>query len=172
MTFALLIKLLARNLPRHKRVIHSGKSPSIDKGRHHRALCIGGTSDMYLVSKNLKGPGHPIHVQKRTFLGNAVSTCELSDCLNVKQAAARSFLPSFECDHILSVAFADSYFLSVTLKDESLTNLVERQLFSESQKSACLALSAKAEKENCPAVVSTLGTQLSPSGSRYVFFLY
>ena len=125
---------------------------------------------MHLVSQTLRSVTHPIHVQKITLPGNSASICELSKCLDVKKTAARSFRPSFECDHVQSVCYEESYLPNVKLRNDSLNCLVKRHLFSESRRTACIAHRSKAVSANCPVAVSSVNSQLTPAGSRYVFF--
>ena len=59
-----------------------------------------------------------------------------------------------------------------TCLDDSLDDLVKRHLFSESRRTACLALQSKATRANCPVAVSSMNSQLTPTGNtgRYVFY--
>ena len=122
------LELLSKNLARHKRTVHSKATKHINQDRHHRAVCVDASRGLYLVSQTLRGVAHPIHVQKITLPENSASICELSKCLDVKKTAARSFRPSFECDHVQSVCYAESYLPNVKLRDDSLDCLVKRHL--------------------------------------------
>ena len=158
------LELLSKNLARHKRTVHSKASKHINQDRHHRAVCVDANRGLYLVSQTFRGVAHPVHVQKITLPGNSASICELSKCLDVKKTAAQSFRPSFECDHVQSVCYAESYLPNVKLRDDSLDCLVKRHLFSESRRTACIAHRSKAVSANCPVAVSSVNSQLTPAG--------
>ena len=83
-------------------------SPSIILGTS-RTLCVDANRGLYLVSQTLRGVAHPIHVQKITLSGKSASMCELSNCIDAKRAVGQILRPSYECDHMQSVACVESY---------------------------------------------------------------
>lgn len=105
--------------------MHTKSSKVISHNRHHRVVGVDASRGVYLLSQSLRGVPHPIHVQKLTLSGNSASMCEHSNCLDGKKVAARSLMPSFECDHVQSVAYVHSFLPLLTRQDASLDDLVK-----------------------------------------------
>ena len=127
-----------KNLETHKRNIHLKNNKGISERRYHRGSCIHPENGIFLISGQLSGVQHPIHVQKCLVPGKKPAMfCEFKGCAYLKAVSSMSGQSSFECDHLLSTQFLKCS-EPVTLDPAALDHLVSTMRISESTKNYCL----------------------------------
>jgi hypothetical protein len=91
--------MLKKNLQNHINSHHLSNMKSVTREWHHGGSCI---DQVDLVSKNMSGVQHPIHVQKFIIPGRTpILFCEATKCQERAAAHGISGLGDFECDHLL-----------------------------------------------------------------------
>ena len=94
-----------------------------------------------MVRCTFSGVSLPIHCQHSTHEATAnsgVSACELDECREAARVATQSGHPAFECVHLQSIQYAQSFSQPVDLKEKTFDALVGRKLrwFKASRKQA------------------------------------
>ena len=93
---------------------------------------------MYLVSENMSGVQHPIHVQKLIIPGRTpILFCESKKCQDSFNAHGIAGIEHFECDHLLSTPFFNCM-EPIELDTCVLYDLVESLGISDERKVACI----------------------------------
>ena len=116
--------MLKKNLQKHINSQHLSNMKCVTREWHHRGSCIDQDHGLYLVSENMSGVQHPIHVQKFIIPGRTpILFCEATKCQERAAAHGISGMGNFECDHLLSTQYL--YTTPVNLDTDFLDGLVE-----------------------------------------------
>nr|XP_002732550.1 PREDICTED: uncharacterized protein LOC100376916 [Saccoglossus kowalevskii] len=133
-------RMLKKNLKRHEENIHGNSFKSLPV---LKSYSVNRENSLFAVEA---GPRNalPIHAEKELLCTNPKVFCESSTCIQAATIATRSRLPSFECQHLLSVnraiRFIEQPFL-LPVKLDELCNTYHP--FSESSRDAALTLNSR-----------------------------
>ncbi|PIK50793.1 hypothetical protein BSL78_12323 [Apostichopus japonicus] len=120
-------------------------------------VCVDSENGIYMVRKTNSGVNFPCHVQKKVC--DAVTKevlCEISECIHTAEIASRSGYKSFECRHLQIASKCAPEPDVVVLEDDilhSLSSEGEHKLISDSSIKGAKSIRAKAEANNCQAVI-------------------
>ncbi|XP_006825073.1 uncharacterized protein LOC102807716 [Saccoglossus kowalevskii] len=133
-------RMLKKNLKRHEENIHGNSFKSLPV---LKSYSVNRENSLFAVEA---GPRNalPIHAEKELLCTNPKVFCESSTCIQAATIATRSRLPSFECQHLLSVnraiRFIEQPFL-LPVKLDELCNTYHP--FSDSSRDAALTLNSR-----------------------------
>ncbi|XP_034088953.1 uncharacterized protein LOC117557285 isoform X2 [Gymnodraco acuticeps] len=163
-------ELYMKNLKTHVDRRHSSSVPDITSNRHLPSQCLDLKKGIFAVGRTFSGLRNPIHVQKFTWGNSHQVVCELENCKQASDFSRRSNLLGFECIHVRSLIYCPtSSKPDVTLKEEVLSDMVEKKWISDNTKRMCLVRKEKAESGNSP--LSKVVTFCSGASRVYVSVL-
>lgn len=123
--------------------------------RFHKGICVDANNGVYFLRRNLSGPCNPVHVQYCPNGNPPKVMCQLTECQQVMDTAARSGDVGFLCKHLLSVQYIPTELPSVRpLGSNSLDYLVNGvNLLKAGSKVDCLEYQLSAIQEGVPLIV-------------------
>ncbi|XP_077862074.1 uncharacterized protein LOC144343260, partial [Saccoglossus kowalevskii] len=143
------MKMLKKNIKRHEQEIHGTTSHTVPS---LKSYTVDEDNTLFAVRSG-QPCALPVHVEKRILLPSPRMFCENDTCIQATTVAIHSSLPSFECQHLLSVHSAQPFSKQPSLDLESLDELVNKyHVFSVARKEDALSLKTKAESNGSTPV--------------------
>ncbi|KAK0149363.1 hypothetical protein N1851_009911 [Merluccius polli] len=117
---------------------HTSSCVDVTSIHHLPSQCVDQKNGIFAVQRTFSGPIAPIHVQRCTWGDKHKIACELEQCRRAGEFARRSGLMGFQCIHLKSIYFCPMSSEShVTLKEEVLTDMVDKRWISENTRQIC-----------------------------------
>lgn len=142
-----------RNIRKHIDRKHTSQVLDVNAKHHLISECIDEVNGIYSVQKTFHGHSVPLHVQNKTWGENHRVSCESQECQVNMDLAWRSGMKAYRCVHLRSVTYCTNTAKSNTLREDSLTKMVQTKWFNEDTRKGCLARQSLSRDENVPLSV-------------------
>jgi len=123
--------------------------------RFHQGVCVDAINGVFFMRRNLSGPCYPMHVQYCPNGNPPKVLCQLTECQQVMDTAARSGDVGYLCKHLLSVPYIPTQLPIIRpLSSDSLDIVInDIKLLRPSSRMECLEYQLMALREEVPLVV-------------------
>ncbi|CAG2256106.1 unnamed protein product [Mytilus edulis] len=146
------------------------KIACVSEGRaeisQHYTVIVSLSEGIFCSTINIRGPGYPVHLIKKTAGDNTESFCEHLSCIEIKETAVRGNNITFECPHLMSTPYAVPGKV-ISLTSESLQELKDNYFITEARFNDLLAWKNSLTCTRVPLAV-TIPQKLG-SSQRYLY---